>query len=154
MAFREKILWSSVIATLAVWGWYFAGFVSALRAGHVDQGAAVGAFIVAVIVLVAVQVVAAVVLALASPKEAGARADARERAFALAAYRPAYFVMSTMIALLMIAGPVLLRIANEIEPGPPHGLMPVLLGNATLLTLVLGNLVHSIAQIISYRRGG
>ncbi|MEI9928210.1 MAG: hypothetical protein WDN44_11580 [Sphingomonas sp.] len=54
------------------------GSVSALGAGHVDQGAAVGDFIRAVILLVVVQVVAAIVIAITAPKEAGARADARE----------------------------------------------------------------------------
>ncbi len=154
MSFREKILWSSVASTVAIWGWYFAGFVAALNSGHLDQGAAVGKFILAVILLVVVQVVVAVAIAISSPREAQARADDRERAYALAAYRPAYFVMSTMVAVMMLAGPVLLRIANEITPAPEHSLMPVLLGNAALLTLVAGNLVHSGAQLVRYRLGG
>jgi len=154
MSFREKILWSSVASTLAIWGWYFAGFVAAFQGGHVDQGASVGNFILAVILLAAVQIVAAIVIAIMSGREATAPADAREKAFALSAYRPAYLVLSACVVTLMLAGPVLLRIANEISPAPPHDLAPVLLGNALLASLVLANLVHSAWQIVRFRMGG
>lgn len=154
MAFREKILWSSLLTTLAIWGRYFTGFVGALRAGRFDQGAAVGSFIQAVFLIVVVQIVAAIVIAIASGREASAPADDREKAFALAAYRPAYFVLSGCVVTLMIAGPVLLRIADAWSPVPPAGMAPVLLGNALLLSLVLAELVHGGWQLFRYRMGG
>jgi hypothetical protein len=154
MAFREKILWSSLAITLGIWGWYFAGFVGALKAGRFDQGAATGAFIQAVVLLVAIQVVAAIVIAIATGRDAGAPADAREKAFALEAYRPAYIVLSACVVTLMGAGSVLLRIANEWHPAPPPGMAPVLLANALLASLVLAQLVHSGWQIARFRMGG
>jgi hypothetical protein len=154
MAFREKMLWTSLAATLAIWGWYFSGFVTALRAGRFEQGAATGAFVQAVILIVVVHVVAAVVLAILSGRDAQAPADDRERAFALSAYRPAYLTLSALVVTLMLAGPVLLRIASEWTPAPPPGMAPVLLGNALLLSLVLAEAVHSGAQLIRYRVGG
>jgi hypothetical protein len=154
MAFREKMLWVSSTATLVLWGWYFAGFIAQVRGGDFDQGAAVGSFVVTVMLLVAVQVVAAIVLAIMSGREAEAPADDREKAFALGGYRLAYFVLASLVAMLMLAGPVLLRIANEWTPAPPRGMAPVLLGNALLLALVAAELAHSGYQIIRYRRGG
>lgn len=154
MAFREKILWSSAVLTLLVWGWYFAGFVRALRAGQFDQGAAVGSFIMTVALLVALHIAASIAIAIQSGKDAARPADDRERAFARAAYQPAYYTLSAGVVTLMMAGPVLLRIAIEWTPAPPHGLAPVLLGNALLLVLVLSELVHTGAQLIRYRMGG
>lgn len=154
MAFREKIIWSTLLITLAIWGWYFAGFVTALKAGHFDQGAATGNFITTVILMVAVQAVTAILIAVTSGKGATLPADARERAFALEAYRPAYFVLSACVVTLMGAGPVLLRIANEWQPAPPPGMAPVLLANALLASLVLAQLAHSGWQIVRYRMGG
>ena len=154
MAFREKILWSSAALTLLIWGWYFMGFVAALRSGHFDQGAAVGSLIGTVVLLVIVQIAAAIVVAILSGRDASAPADDREKAFALAAYRPAYFVLSAMVVTMMLAGPVLLRIALEWTPAPPNDLAPIVLGNALLLSLVLAELVHSGAQLFRFRRGG
>lgn len=154
MAFREKIIWSSLVTTLAIWGWYFTGFVTGLRAGHFDQGTAVGSFIQAVVLIVIVQVAAAIVLAIISGREASAPADDREKAIALSAYRPAYLVLSGCVVTLMVVGPILLRIANEWTPAPPADLAPVLLGNALLAALVLAELVHSGWQVFRYRMGG
>lgn len=154
MAFREKITWSSLLTTLVIWGWYFTGFVTALRAGHFDQGAAVGSFIQAVVLIVIVQIVTSIVIAITSGREASAPADDREKAIALSAYRPAYFTLSACVVTLMVAGPILLRIANEWSPTPPADLAPVLLGNALLASLVLAELVHGGWQVIRYRMGG
>jgi hypothetical protein len=154
MAFREKMLWVSASATLLLWGWYFARFVTQLRAGSFDQGAAVGNFIMTIVLLIAVQGIAGIALAIMSGREAGAPADDREKAFSLGGYRVAYFVLAALVVTLMLAGPVLLRIANEWTPAPPPGLAPVLLGNALLLALVAAELAHSGYQLFRYRRGG
>lgn len=154
MAFREKMLWASMIATLGIWGLYFLRFVQEIRAGHFDQSAATGDFIQTVGLIVAVHVIAAIVLAVISGKEANAPADDREKAFALAAYRPAYFTLSAAVVTLMITAPVLLRIASEWRPAPPPDLAPVLLGNALLAALVLAEIVHDAWQLARYRMGG
>jgi len=153
MSFREKMLWASLVATLGIWGWYFARFVGAFNARIFDQGAATGAFIQTVMLVVIVHIVAAIILAVITGREAGAPADDREKSFALAAYRPAYLTMCMGVVMLMLSGPVLLRIANEWQPAPPAGLAPILLGNGLLFVLVLGEVVHSIAQLIRFRMG-
>lgn len=154
MAFREKMLWASLAGTLGIWGWYFAHFTAALSAGNFDQGEATGNFAMSVVLIVVVQIAAAIVIAIATGREAGAPADDREKSFALAAYRPAYLTLCMGVVMLMLSGPVLLRIANEWQPAPPPGLAPILLGNGLLFVLVLGEVVHSIAQLIRFRMGG
>jgi hypothetical protein len=154
MAFREKMLWGSLGLTLGIWGWYFARFVGAMQAGIFDQAAAAADFATSVVLIVIVQIVVAIVIAIATGREADAPADDRERSFALEAYRPAYLVLAMGVVMLMLSGPVLLRLANEWQPAPPPGLAPILLGNALLFVLVLAEVVHSVAQLIRFRMGG
>ena len=154
MAFRERALWASLALTLAIWGWYFARFVAAFSAREFDQGAATADFATSVVLIVIVQIVAAILVAIFTGRDAAAPADDREKAFALAAYRPAYLVLVMGIVMLMLSGPVLLRIANEWQPAPPPGLTPILLGNGLLFVLVLGEVVHATAQLIRFRMGG
>lgn len=154
MAFREKMLWASLLLTLGIWGWYFVRFAAAFRAGIFDQGAETGHFATSVILIVIVQIVAAIVVAIFTGRDADAPADDRERSFALAAYRPAYLILVMGVVMLMLSGPVLLRIANEWQPAPPPGLAPILLGNGLLFVLVLAEAVHGAAQIVRFRMGG
>ena len=153
MAFREKMLWASLAATLGIWGWYFIRFTQAVRAGHFDQGAATGDFIQTVVLIVIVHIVAAVVLALLTGRDAGRPLEDREKGFALSAYRASYVTLSSCVVMLMLGGPILLRIANEWQPAPPPGLAPVLLGNALLAALVLAEIVHNGWQIARFRMG-
>lgn len=154
MAFREKMLWASFVVTLAIWGRYFIGFARDFGAGHFDQGEAIGAFVHAVTLLVTTQIVIAIVVAIISGREANAPADAREKEFARNAYRPAYFVLCSGVVILLLSGPVLLRIVTEWQTGAPPGMAPILLGNALLGILVLAELVHDGGQLIRFRMGG
>lgn len=154
MSFREKTLWASMVLTLGIWGWYFARFFAAFQARNFDQGAETGHFAMSVFLIVIVQIATAIIVAIFTGRDAGAPADDREKSFALAAYRPAYLTMCMGVVMLMLTGPILLRIANEWQPAPPPGLTPILLGNALLFVLVLSEIVHSIAQLIRFRMGG
>src|SRR4051812_31546189 len=107
MAFREKMLWASLAATLGIWGWYFIRFTQSVQAGNFDQGAATGDFIQTVGLIVIVHIVAAIVLALITGRDAGRPLDDRERAFALSAYRASYFTLSSSVVVLMLGGPIL-----------------------------------------------
>ena len=122
MAFREKTLWASLASTLAIWGWYFAGFAGAVRASRYDQAAETGNFITAIFLIVVVQIIMAVALALSSGKEADAPADDREKAIALLGYRSAYIALMLIVVMLMITGPILLRMAYQWNPAPPPGI--------------------------------
>ncbi|MBX3563952.1 MAG: hypothetical protein KF730_05165 [Sphingomonas sp.] len=154
MAFREKMLWASLASTLAIWGWYFWGFAGAVRAGRFDQAMETGDFILAIVLLVIVHIVLAVVLALMSGRDAQSPADDREKAIALLGYRSAYVTLSLIVVMLMITGPVLLRIAAEWTPAFPHGMAPVLTGNTLLAALVIAEVANSVTQLIRFRMEG
>lgn len=153
MAFREKMLWASLASTLAIWGWYFAGFAGAVSAGRYDQAAETGNFITAILLIVVVQIVMAAMLALSSGKEADAPADDREKAIALLGYRSAYIALMLIVVMLMITGPILLRIAYQWTPAPPPGMAPVLMGTALLAALVIAEIANSVTQIVHFRKG-
>jgi Kef-type K+ transport system membrane component KefB len=153
VAFREKMLWISLATTLAIWGWYFMGFVGAFRAGRFDQAAETDNFVAAVFLIVVVHIVMAVVLAIVSGREAQAPADDREKAIAMLGYRSAYTVLTLIVVMLMITGPILLRIAYQWAPPPPPGMAPVLMGNALLAALVIAEIANAVTQLIRFRKG-
>jgi hypothetical protein len=153
MAFREKMMWGSVAATIVIWGWYFLGFVRALEGSRFDVGEEVGHFIFAVVALTVVQIVAAIILAILSPKEASAPADDRDREFALLAYRPAFVTLSALVATLTVVAPLTMATAPAWLNGKPVTLVPIVISNALLLALVLAELVRAGTLLFLYRRG-
>ncbi len=153
MAFREKMLWASAATTIVIWGWYFQGFVSALAAPVFNVGAEVGKFLFAVVALTVLQVVVAIGLAISSPADAQAPADDRDRAFALLAYRAAFVTLSVLIATLTVAAPLTMATAPAWLSGRPMSLLPIMISNALLLSLVIAELVRSATQLFLYRRG-
>jgi len=153
MAFREKMLWASAATTVVIWGWYFLGFVSALEGPAFNVGAELGKFLFAVVALVVVQVVAAIALAISSPAEAQARADDRDREFALVAYRAAFITLSVLIATLTVAAPMTMVTAPAWLGGRSTVLVPIVISNVLLLSLVIAELVRSATQLFLYRKG-
>ncbi|WP_157073672.1 hypothetical protein [Sphingomonas soli] len=153
MAFREKMLWTSLASTLAIWGWYFAGFADAVRASRYDLAAETGNFVTAIILIVVVQIIMAAALALTSGREANAPADDREKTIALLGYRSAYIALMLIVVMLMITTPILLHIAYEWTPAPPPSMAPVFMGNALLAALVTAEVANAVTQIIHFRRG-
>jgi len=153
MAFREKMLWASAATTVVIWGWYFLGFMGALEAPSFNVGAEIGKFLFAVVALVLVQVVAAIALAISAPADAQAPADDRDRDFALLAYRAAFVTLSVLIATLTVVAPMTIATAPAWLGGKPDSLVPIVISNALLLSLVIAELVRSATQLFLYRRG-
>lgn len=153
MAFREKALWASAVLTLLIWARYFWDFVATVRAGDLDLESAIGSFVGTVITLAVVLVIAEVAIAIAAGRAAELPADDREKAYAVAAYRPAYLTLITGVVVLMLASPVVLRLAEADRIALPAGAAPILFANALLLVTVVAELVHAGAQLIRYRHG-
>lgn len=154
MNFREKMLWVSIVAETAIWGSYLFDILSLLARGVVDAEQAFGGFIRSAILLVGVEIAAAIILAIASPKDAEAPADARDRDFAATAAVPAYNVLSVLVIMVMLATPVIIAAAPRWLTGEPVIVNAVIMGNALLLALVLAHLVNVTAQLWRYRREG
>lgn len=153
MAFRERMMWGSVMATVVIWGWYFRGFVRAIEGPSFNVGTELGNFILAVIALTVVQIVVAIILSIMSPKEADAPADDRDREFALLAYRPAFITLSALVATLTVVAPLTIATAPAWLAGKPDTLVPIVISNVLLLALVLAELVRAGTLLFLYRRG-
>lgn len=158
MAYRERLLWVSALATLLIWGSYFGDFVAMLIRHRLDEGAALVRFIGAASLIVIVQVVAAIFFAVLTPKEANAPADTRERDFARRGAASAYVLLSVAVVMVMVAMPLLAIAAPPLTVRlglntNPATLLSILAGNALLLALIAAGLVDSISQLLRYRRG-
>jgi uncharacterized membrane protein len=154
MAFREKTAWVSLIATLGVWGWYFATLGIGIANGGEMFGAVAGRFVLAVILLVVILIAVTIAIAIQSPKEADAPADARERDFALQGYRAAYFTLSTLVVMVMLAAPLIVHVGPALLRGTPAEVTAILIGNSILFAMVIAEVVQWSVQIVRFRMGG
>lgn len=152
MAYREKVQWASLATGLIVWGVYFARFAASLASGRPVPGDVLGGFIGAVILLVILQVAAIIAIAIHRPSEAELPADPREREIEGRAGVAGYVVLCLAVCTVMLATP-LLTVAGPAALGQPGGAAAAMLvGNALLAALVLASIVHSIWQLVLYRR--
>jgi hypothetical protein len=136
MSFREKTAWVCLVTMAAVYGWYFAATLPALAAG----GAAGLRLSTSILVLAVLQVVPLVVIAAASPREAKAPLDERDRLIELKGSRAAYVVLVCGALLACVA-------AMHFSAGG------ALLANYIFLAIVAAQLAKYLTQIVHYRRG-
>jgi hypothetical protein len=137
MPFREKSAWISLLSVFVIYGLYF---WSAVHAAPEASGLRFGGLLGTVIALVVVQVVLTVAAAIATPKEAQAPRDEREKLIELKATRIAYSGLAASVAFACFFG--------AFNP-------PVVFGtNALLFMLVAAEILRSSCQIIQYRRSG
>lgn len=152
MAYREKVQWASLAIGLIVWGLYFGRFAASLAAGQPTPEDALGGFVSAVILLVVLQVAAIIAIAIHRPSEAELPADPREREIEGRAAVAGYIVLCVAISAVILAAP-LLTISGPAALGQPGGAAAAMLvGNALLAALIFASIVHSVWQIVLYRR--
>jgi uncharacterized membrane protein YidH (DUF202 family) len=152
MAYREKVQWASLAIALIVWGLYFGRFAASLAAGQPKPEDALGGFVSAVILLVILQVAAIIAIAVYRPSEAEQPADPREREIEGRAAIAGYLVLCVAIFAVILATP-LLTISGPAALGQPGGAAAAMLvGNALLAALIFASIVHSVWQIVLYRR--
>jgi hypothetical protein len=136
MSFREKSAWISVISMAAIYGYYF---WSVLRAGPQLGSFHFAGLLATVIALIVVQIVLTIAVAIASPRDAKAPRDEREKLIELRATRVAYAGLAGSVAMACFFG--------ALDP-------PIVFNtNSLLILLVTAELLRSGCQIIQYRRG-
>ena len=102
MSFREKIAWAAFVSTIVIWGGYFTALLLHTDARHPPFLFFI-AFIGCVVLQAVVMVAVAIVGAMASPKDARAPIDERERGIARRATEIAYyFQLSAILALIAV----------------------------------------------------
>jgi hypothetical protein len=138
MSFREKSAWVSLIIHIVIFGGYFWSLADAWD--HPGRGPlGVGLLIGAVILLILNSIAINSAIALASPKEATAPADERERLISLHAER---------IASYVLAGNVVLLIGALLADWDGF-----LVANLLLAALVVSEITKAAAQIAYFRTG-
>jgi hypothetical protein len=137
MSYREKLAWTSLLATLLIWGW-FAGKVAAIGFG--DFGALLRLALQAIIAEIIVKVAIEVALAVRAPAEAD-MIDEREKAIALRAASHGFFALNAA-GFGIATAPLWL-------PGAEAG---VAMGVAALLAMALAEVVQAGSAIIGFRR--
>ena len=138
MPFREKTAWVSLLATGGVWGVYFWRLWPDLQDRSLQAGS-VGLFIGGVVVLTVIQIVVAIALALSSGKAADAPMDERERLIDLRGARAGFYALN---AACVCASALWLL-----------GASPLVMANAVLAAMVVGEIIRSGFVIVGYRRG-
>jgi hypothetical protein len=136
LSYREKSIWGSLITTLAVYGYYFAGVFSSSRPSQINRMALVQ-LMSAVVVIVAIEVAYHIVIAVGSRVEPK---DERDILIEGRAYRNAYFLLVAYLFMLM--GTMVL-----------FGMTPFLTVNLMLFSVVMAEIVKSLTQLFFYRRG-
>ena len=138
MSYREKTTWISLLAMAAVCGWYVWKVMPALAAGHGDalQSAhLLGSMIATVAVL---QIIPMILIAIASPSDAQAPHDEREKLYALKGTQAAYFVL--------VAGALFASVA-----GIFFGATVGMLANLMLLSVVASNVAKYLTEVAYFR---
>ncbi len=138
LSFREQSAWISLLAYVALYGYYFVMLFSAIATG---RGAtfSYGPLLVRVMfLLVVIEVLLQVAISLRSPKEATAPADERERAIALKATGVAFHVV--MIGAATICAAIAL------------GAPAIYTTNGLFLAIVLAEVARNTSQVVYFRR--
>ena len=136
MSFREKIAWISLLATGAIYGWYFLT-ASPFAA---SDGARAAPLLQLAILLTVAHVVLITAAAAFSPGDAASPPDERDALIALKGSRAGYAVLVTGALASCIAGLY-------------FGVGGVVLANGVLLALAVANMAKDAFQILHYRRG-
>ena len=136
MLFREKTAWVSIVSMAGVYGFYF---WSIFQGGPRSEGVHSGELLGTIVALVIVQVGLIVVVAIASPTDAKAPRDERDRLIGLRAVQIAYYGLVSGVALACLFGAVASPIVFD--------------ANALLFVLVAAEILRSACLVFQYRRG-
>jgi hypothetical protein len=167
MSYQEKSILGSLIAVVAVYGYYFASVLRDASRPEFDGGN-VARLVFTVVALVVIEVIYHIVLALESKVEPK---DERDILIECKAYRNAYFLLvggacwlitGVILANLMpdaipasiLMSPFLI-LAKLVRESPPTRIIvtPFLTVNLVLFFMVLAELMKFLTQLFYYRRG-
>lgn len=137
MPFREKTAWISLLATLAVYGGYFASL--ALAGGEERPAAAFGRLVGATVLFIVLMIVLTVITAVLAPKDAAAPPDEREKLISLKASQFSYFALSSGAFAAIVA----LFVGTD----------RFFTANFLFFALIVAEIAKDAAQIVHFRRG-
>lgn len=138
MSYEEKGVWTSLVVSVAVAVWYGILVASRLAEASAEQLDFGPALLLAIGISIGASIVVRIVVEILTPSDSY-KVDARDRAIS----RRGGYVMGTVISIGMV-GPLLLAIISADA---------FWIANAMFAVFVIGSIVGSVVQLVSYRRG-
>jgi hypothetical protein len=138
MSYREKTTWISLFAMTGVYGWYFWKVMPVLASGHGDALQSAHLLGSTIALVAALQIIPMIAFAAASPADANAPHDEREKFYALKGTQAAYFVA--------VAGALFVSV-----DGIFFGASVGMLANLSLLSVVTSNLAKYAVEVAHFR---
>ena len=147
LSYQEKSILGSLIAMIAVYGYYFSSVVRHADRSEFDAGS-LGRLMLAVIAIIVIEIVYHILLAIESKVEPK---DERDILIECKAYRNAYFLLVVGAGLVI----TWVIVAGLIRDAAPTQLIltPFITVNLVLFAMVAAELVKFLTQLFYYRRG-
>lgn len=149
MSKKEIYSWAAFLSMVAILTYYLIRVIGLPSILEPVEGSITSVIIQVVIAGIAVQIVLDI---MASSGVGGVHKDERDQIISLKGYRASYYFL--MVALVSLAGFVVLQEFQNLSNVPILWDRPFLLFHFLLVTIFAANLVHSGTSIILYRRGG
>ena len=146
LSYQEKSIWGSMLATVMVFGWYFAT-TPVFRTEGLTRSGRLGHLASAVVLLVIIQIVYQAAVALKWKAE---KKDERDIQIEGKAFRNAYFLLATGALAAM---PAVVIVGEFHQQGEPHLISSYLAIDILLFFLVAAEIAKSATQLFNYRRG-
>jgi hypothetical protein len=99
MSFRERFLWTALLALIGPYLWYFGSVGISILGGASAESITISALVSALFVGLVIGVVAVIVLALLTRKEGTMRPDERERGIESRGFVISYHMLCTGVVL-------------------------------------------------------
>jgi len=139
ISFKEKSIWTSLITTIIVFGYYFTRVFNLLNQTTTDSTNLIVLFIGVVIVMIILEIVSHITLAVIYKKEVNESSDERDKLIELKGIRISYWILifgifQAIVSLLM----------NK---------SPLMVANIILLFFVFAQIVGESIKLYYYRKG-
>ena len=139
MSFKEKSIWTSLIITIIVFGYYFTRVFNLLKQTTTDSANLIVLFIGVVIVMIILEIVSHITLAVIYKKEVNESSDEREKLIELKGIRISYWIL-----ILGIFQAIVSLLMNK---------PPLMVANIILLFFVFAQIVGESIKLYYYRKG-
>ena len=139
ISFKEKSVWSSLIITVLIFGYYFARVFTALREPVPDTTAIIRLFIGMVLFMIVIEIVTHIVLAITFRKEANEEHDERDKLIELKSTKISYWIL---ISGVLITGVNMLTMTS-----------PLVSVNILWFMFILAEVTGDITKLYYYRKG-
>ena len=139
MSFREKLLWTTLIAGIAPYLWYFGSAGLAIASGTGADSLSVGGLVTALIVGLIIMIIAVVIVAITNRREGTMVPDEREHRIESRGFTISYHMLCTGVLLTIGAAWL--------------GWSGVIIVHIIAFAFILAELTRLVVEIHGLRRG-